>query len=161
MIDKLIGTIGSEATLFESFLGLLQRQQAMLVADDADGLNEVTADMREKLVASSLLAERRERLVEEIRSANAIEGDLDVTRLIDIVDQNQADQLLRLRNLITDLNEKINRARNHNATLLNRSREYIFRMMDMLSRMNNPQATYAPAGTVAARPQNVAMDRRA
>ena len=161
MIDKLIATIGSEATLFESFLGLLQRQQAMLVANDANCLNEVTAEMREKLVESSLLAERRERLVEEIRSTNAIEGDLDVTRLIDIVDQNQADQLLRLRNSITDLNEKISRARNHNATLLNRSREYIFRMMDMLSRMNNPQTTYAPAGTAASGPQNVAVDRRA
>ena len=161
MIDKLIGTIGSEATLFESFLGLLQRQQAMLVADDADGLNEVTADMREKLVASSLLAERRERLVEEIRSANAIEGDLDVTRLIDIVDQNQADQLLRLRIVITSLNEKINHARDHNATLLNRSREYIFRMMNMLSKMNNPQPAYTPAGRAPSGTQNVAMDRRA
>ncbi len=161
MIDKLIAIIGSEATLFESFLGLLQRQQAMLVANDTESLSEVTLDMREKLVESGLLADRRERLVEEIRTANAIEGDIDVSRLIDIVDQNQADQLLRLRKVITSLNEKINYTRDHNATLLNRSREYIFRMMDMLSRMNNPQPTYTADGSAPPGPQNVAMDRSA
>ncbi len=107
MVDRLIDTIGKEATLFEQFLELLEVQQDMLVKNNVEGLKNVTADLHEKLVESRLLNERREKLVEEIRVANSIEGDLNVTRLLEIVDENQANQLVRLRELIYELNDKI------------------------------------------------------
>ena len=61
MINKLIEIIGREAAIFESFLDLLEKQQRMLVENDADGLNRITDLQREKLVelarSSGLAAE--------------------------------------------------------------------------------------------------------
>lgn len=161
MVNRLIEIIGREARLFESFLELLERQQASLVANDVDELNRVTADMRHKLVESRLLSRQREELVDEIREANAIEGDLCVTRLLDLVGEEQANQLARLRGLILSLNDKITEVRNQNATLLNRSRDYIVKMMEMLSRINNPQDTYVATGLMGSGDGAMAVDRRA
>lgn len=160
MINRLIDIISKEAVLFESFLALFEKQQEMLVANDADGLNEVTERLREKVVESRLLNKQREELVEEIRLDNRIEGDLNVTRLLDIVDDEQASQLIRLRELITTLNDKIATTRNENATLLNQSREYIKNMMGMLSKLSHPEPAYSSTGAGDQASYNVALDRR-
>ncbi len=161
MINRLIEIIGKEATLFESFLALFEKQQEMLVTNDADGLNVVTEQLREKVVESRLLNKQREELVEEIRLDNRIEGDLNVTRLLDIVDDEQASQLVRLRELITTLNDKIATTRNQNAALLNQSREYISNMMSMLSKLSHPEPAYSSTGAGSQASYNVALDRRA
>lgn len=160
MINRLIDIIGKEAVLFESFLALFEKQQEMLVANDAVGLNEVTERLREKVVESRLLNKQREELVEEIRLDNRIEGDLNVTRLLDIVDDEQASQLIRLRELITTLNDKIANTRNENAALLNQSREYIKNMMGMLSKLSHPEPAYSSTGAGDQASYNVALDRR-
>jgi len=161
MINKLIDLIGKEAAVFESFLELLEQQQATLVTNDVDGLNRITDLQREKLVESQLLNKQRLELVEQIKIANDLEGDVNVTRLLDIVDENQADRLQKLQRLILSLNDKITETRNQNAMLLNRSREYILRTMEMLSKINSPDSTYTRPGTKTDRQLNVAVDRRA
>lgn len=161
MINQLIEIIGREAEIFESFLKLLEQQQEMLVKNDHDGLTRVTELQREKLVESQLLNEKRIRLVEEIQITNQIEGDLNVTRLLEIVDQKQADQLVQLQQSIMGLNDQIVQTRNQNAMLLNRSREYIVKTIEMLSRINNSDSNYNPAGSHADQRSNLAVDRRA
>lgn len=161
MINRLIDIIGKEAALFESFLDLLEKQQEMLVNNDVGGLNRITDLQREKLVESQILNRQREELVGQIKLAKAVEGDLNVTRLLQMVDQDQAQQLTRLRNLLLILNEKITKTRNQNAMLLNRSREYIAKTMEMLSRISAPGGTYEPSGAEPERLANVAVDRRA
>ena len=160
MIDRLIEIIGREASLFESFLALFEEQQRMLVSNDADGLKEVTARLREKLLESRKLNQQREEMVRQIKRENLIEGDLNVTRLLKIVDDTQATQLVQLRDLITTLNDKIMKTRNQNAMLLNKSREYISNMMEMLSKMSSPESTYSAAGAADQQSYNVALDRR-
>ncbi len=161
MINKLIEIIGREAAIFESFLELLEQQQKMLVENDADGLNRITDLQREKLVESQLLNKKRLELVENIKLVNNIEGDMNVSRLLEIVDQDQADRLQKLQKIILDLNDKITETRNQNAMLLNRSREYILKTMEMLSKINSPESTYKQPGTTVDRQANVAVDRRA
>lgn len=161
MINRLIDIIGKEATLFESFLALFERQQDMLVSNDADGLNEVTQRLREKAVESRILNKEREELTEQVRLENRIEGDLSVTRLLEMVDDEQASQLIRLRELITSLNDKIATTRNQNAELLNQSREYIHKMMSMLSKLSHPEPAYSSKGVGDQQSYNVTMDRRA
>ncbi len=160
MIDRLIQIIGREASLFESFLALFEEQQRMLVSNDADGLSEVTAQLREKLLESRKLNQQREEMVRQIKREHRVEGDLNVTRLLKIVDDTQATQLVQLRDLITTLNDKIAKTRNQNAMLLNKSREYISRMMEMLSKMSSPESTYSAAGATDQPSYNVALDRR-
>ncbi len=161
MINKLIEIIGKEAAIFESFLELLEQQQKMLVENDVDGLNRVTDRQREKLVESQLLNKQRLEIIEQVKIANDIEGDLNVTRLLEIVDQDQADRLQKLQKIILSLNDKITETRNQNAMLLNRSREYILKTMEMLSKINSPDSTYSRPGSASERQLNVAVDRRA
>ncbi|NOY88885.1 MAG: flagellar protein FlgN [FCB group bacterium] len=160
MINELIETIGKEAAIFESFLQLLEEQQQMLVENDLEGINRVTDQQREKLVQSQLLNKKRLQLIEAIKSDGNIDGDLNVSRLLKIVDQNQADRLQKLQKIILTLNDKIIEVRNQNAMLLNRSREYILKTMEMLSNINNPKATYDSSGVKSESKNNVALDRR-
>ncbi|MFH1374438.1 MAG: flagellar protein FlgN [bacterium] len=159
MVEKLIHILGKEAALFESFLELLEQQQRMLVANDVEGLNQVTELQREKMIESRILSRQREQLIEEIKVANAVEGDLSVTRLLDMVDSNRSDRLSRLRDTILSLNDKMLHVRNQNAVLLNRSREYIAKTMKQLAKLHTPDGAYARAGTVPVS-ANVAVDRR-
>jgi len=161
MVDRLIDILGKEATLFESFLDLLEQQQRMLVENDVDGLNRITDLQREKLVESQILNRQREEVIEQIKVANAVEGDLNVTRLLEIVDREHADQLAKLRNLILKLTEKITHIRNQNVILLNRSHEYIARTMEMLARIQSPDTTSAATGADQDQTVTVAVDRRA
>ncbi len=161
MIDRLIDILGKEAALFESFLELLEQQQKMLVENDVEGLNRVTERQREKLIESRLLNRQREELIEQIKQANAVEGDLNVSRLLEMVDEEHADRLSKLREVILKLNDKITTVRNQNAMLLNRSREYIAKTMEMLSRIHTPEGAYAPTGGTTEPVAHVAVDRRA
>ncbi len=160
MIDNLIKIIGKEAALFESFLELLEKQQRMLVENNLDGLNQVTAEQREKMTESQLLNNKRLEIVELIKADKQIQGDLNVTRLLELVDQEQADRLAKLQQLILSLNDKIADTRNQNAILLNRSREYISKTMEMLSRINSHESTYSSTGIKNEQRTNVAIDRR-
>ncbi len=161
MVNQLIDIIGREATLFESFLQLLEQQQDFLVTNDVDGLNRITDLQREKLVQSQLLDKEREDLVAKIQIANKIDGDLNVSRLLELVDSQQANRLSQLRETIRDLNDRITDVRNQNATLLNRSREYIRKTLEMLTKLNQPETTYTPMGQGDPQQFNIAIDRRA
>ncbi|MFQ6009168.1 MAG: flagellar protein FlgN [Candidatus Zixiibacteriota bacterium] len=159
MIDRLIDILRQEAALFESFLELLEQQQQMLVNNDVEGLNRVTLQQQERLRESQNLNRQREEIIEHIKQANAVEGDLNVTRLIEMVDQDRAHQLIKLRDLIQSLNDKITTTRNQNALLLNRSREYIAKTMEMLSRINAHSSTYGESGVQKESLASVAVDR--
>lgn len=160
MIDQLIDIISREAVVFESFLESLEQQKLMLVNNDADGLSRITRYQRERIVESQQLTSQREALVRRIKNDKNIEGDLNVSKLLSLVDKTQADQLSRLSALIFALNEKITESRNQNVMLLNRSREYISRMMHMLSKLHQTD-TYSGANSRPQQAATVAMDRRA
>lgn len=161
MIDKLIKIIGREAALFESFLELLEKQQRMLVENDLEGLNQVTAEQHERLTESQMLNSQRLDVVEQIKKDKNIEGDLNITRLLTLIDQQQADRLEQLQTVILSLNDKISETRNQNAILLNRSREYISKTMDMLSRINAPKSpTYRQSGESDIQHSALSIDRR-
>lgn len=160
MVNRLIEILSREAALFESFLELSEQQQQMLVNNDRKGLVQITDRQREKLVESQLLNSERLKLVEKIKSVNAIDGDLNVSRLLELVDENQAEQLTQLRHLIYELHDKITDVRNQNAMLLDRSREYIARMMKMLSNVNRSPGAYTMDGTETQGSNVLAIDRR-
>ncbi len=69
MVNQLVKIIKCEAALFESFLDLLAQQQTMLIKNDSEGLNRITAEQQEKTVESRRLSSEREKLVDEINRA--------------------------------------------------------------------------------------------
>ena len=80
--------------------------------------------------------------------------------MIEIVDREQADRLSLLQKIILNLTDKINETRNQNALLLNRSREYIVKTVEMLSRINSPKTGYTASGVTEDTRDNLALDRR-
>ncbi|MEE8575973.1 MAG: flagellar export chaperone FlgN, partial [candidate division Zixibacteria bacterium] len=97
MVNSLINIIGKEAALFERFLDLLEKQKAMLLANDLDGLSDVTKLQQQALVDSHQLSRERLDVIEEVRAQFAIDGDLTLSQLLELADESQATQLSRLR----------------------------------------------------------------
>lgn len=161
MTEQLIDIIGREAELFEGFLRLLEEQQAALRTDDVEQLNRVTEQLREKSVQSQLLDKERRELVADLKRERSIQGDLNVSRLLELLDAEQADRLKHLRSTILDLHDRISQVRNTNAFVLNRSRQYMVKTMEMLSRVNSPGGTYGHDGAHSKATGTIAMDRRA
>lgn len=161
MVDTLINIISREAALLESFLDLLEQQREALVKNDADALTRITALQQQQLIESQELNRRREAVVREIKADRAIDGDLTVSRLVELVDGEQADNLMALREAIHDVAGKITETRNSNAMLINQSREFIARMMQTLSRINNPQPAYSGPVRRESTSNVVMVDRRA
>jgi hypothetical protein len=160
MVDRLIDIIGSEATVFESFLSLLEQQKEALVANDVDRLNEVTKQQQETLLRSRQLAREREREIESIRNQHSLEGDLSLSRLLELVDDAQARQLSRLQELILGLNDQITDARNTNVMLLNQSRKFVAKTLELMAGLSNPRTTYRSGGQEERRESALAVDRR-
>lgn len=161
MIDQLIHIITREAQLFEAFLDLLKQQQQVLVQNDIEGINRITELQQEKLRESRQLNSERERIVAEIGSANALEGDLTVSRLLKIANADEAARLEQLQQLVMSLHEQINSTRNSNALLLNQSREFVANTMSMLGRIHAPSSSYSSAGKETTEQEAIIMDRRA
>jgi len=160
MINKLIQVISREALVFEEFLELLDHQKEALVANDTERLNEVTRLQQQKLLESQALNRSREEVIAAIKETNDIAGDLTVSRLLDYADEDQSQRLTQLKDAIRALDDRINEARNTNAMLLNRSREFISRTMSMLSQLNGPERTYSCNGTASQEASAVVVDRR-
>lgn len=161
MINQLIQIIDKEALVFEEFLHLLDRQKEALLANDTDLLNQVTGLQQQKLNESQVLNRQREEVIARLKEANALQGDVTVTRLLELADEDQSQRLVALRQAIYDLDEKVAEARNTNAMLLNRSREFISRTMTMLAKLNNPENTYSKNGVTSQSQTVLAVDRRA
>lgn len=160
MINRLIQVISKEALVFEEFLQLLDSQKEALVANDTDRLNEVTAQQQQKLLESQALNRQREEVITSLKEANAIDGDVTVTRLLEFADEDQSQRLSMVQEAILGLNDRITEARNTNVMLLNRSREFISRTMTMLSRLNSPEQAYTKSGETQPGNSAVAVDRR-
>ena len=137
-VNELIETLNAEAALFENFLDLLDRQRDMVVANDTDGLVRITEAQREKLAESKLLDRRRRDLVERVASENAISGDLNVTRLLDSVSQDDGTRLASVRDTIFELDRQIEEGKERNRFLINKSRELISSSLRSIDRMTNP-----------------------
>ncbi len=160
MVNQLIEILGREAALFESFLELLELQKERLVANDLEGIKEVTSQQQQTLTQTAELSLTREELIEKIRLQNEIEGDLTVTRLLEIVEQEHVGPLSQLRDTILSLNDKIVETRNSNAMLVNSSRQVISKTMNALAKVNSPEPTYSPGQKPATRESSIMVDRR-
>lgn len=161
LVMQLIGVLNKEASLFETFLELLEKQQKALVKNDMDTLNEITEFQREKIIEASILAKKRKSLASQLSPGKGGEMSLTISKLIKMVSDGQAGLLDRLRSTILELNEKISKVRSQNEILINRSRENIMKTMELFSRIKAPDENYHGEGKRNSSQTNLALDRRA
>jgi hypothetical protein len=161
LVLELIQVLEREASLIETFLELLERQQKALVQNDLEELNRVTDLQRKKVAESAELSRRREKLIGEISEVCNERDDINITRLISLVSSGQADELSRIKDNILELNGKVAKVRTQNEALIEQSRENIRMTMEMLSRIKSPQSNYHNKGQTGGGDASLAMDRRA
>ena len=159
LVRELIEVLKKEATLFETFLELLEQQQKALVKNDIPRLNETTERQREKIIESGILAKKREALTRKLASEQDGVADITVSKLMDSVLPGQATVLDTLRETILDLNTRIMKMRTQNEMLINRSRENIVKTMELLSRIKAPNGGYLAEGKMSPSQTNLALDR--
>ena len=160
LVQELIKVLKKEASLFETFLELLDRQQQVLVQGDIEELNNITEQLREKTIGSTILARTREEIIRRLSSETNLTEDLTVSRLIDSVPTGQASVLDQIRETILDLNEKIARTQSQNKMLINRSRDNIMKTMELLTQFGKPTNNYQSEGKTDSSESNLALDRR-
>lgn len=161
LLDRLISVIGSEASLFDRFLELMERQQQALIAGDSDEVKGVTAQLQQIAVQSQQLESRRIDIVEQIRIAQGTEGDLNVSRLCDMVDSSRSDQLRSFRDTILGLYGRIEETRMRNGLLIEQSLEQIQHTMETIGRVPAENGMYRPQGGVSREYGRIGLDRRA
>lgn len=160
LLDRLITVIGDEATLFEQFLELLERQQNLLIANDADSIQEVTGRLQIVAMESRRLEEERAGVVEEIRRANNTEDDLTVARICDIADETRSSHLKLLRETVLNLYSRIEETRMRNALLIRQSLEQIQNTVETIGRIPAQKEIYQGRGGLARSYSPIGVDRR-
>ncbi len=161
LVMELLQVLEKEASLFETFLDLLEKQQQALVKNELDEINRLTELQRERVVESTILSRRREKLAERLASDGIAAGDLTISRLIETVSSGQAAELRHVKEAILELYEKIMKVRSQNEMLIDRSRENISQTMAMLGRIGKPDPNYRREGGVSPNDNALALDRRA
>lgn len=161
LLMELIGTLEKEASLFETFLELLEKQQKALIENDVSPLNQITQLQKEKLVAGGRLAGIREKVIGKLALEHKMTGDITIGKLIKCVPSGQAPILEQIRKTILDLYERIARVRSQNAMLIDRSRENIMKTMELLGRFKVSCNNYQKEGKTDNVQTSLALDRRA
>jgi len=161
LVLELIKVLKKEASLFETFLELLDQQQQVLVKGDIEELNRLTELLREKSINSAILAKKREEIIRRLSSETNLAEDLNVSKLIESIPAGQASMLDQIRETILDLNEKISRRQSQNKMLINRSRDNIMKTIQLISQLGKPGDNYQRGGKTNSPPNRLTLDRRA
>jgi molybdopterin converting factor small subunit len=148
LVQELIEVLKKEASLFETFMELLERQQEALVKNDVTALNQITELQREKTIECRILAGQREAITGRLALEHGSAEDITVSKLVASVPPGQASMLETLRETILDLNDKISKIRSRNEMLINRSRESIMKTVELLGRFKLPPNGYHEKGKV-------------
>jgi FlgN protein len=158
---ELIEILEKEASLFETFLDLLEQQQEALVRNDVNRLNEITEMQKEKLVHAGQLSKSREELIRRLSELGKAPQNATISRLVESASSGQTTMMEQLRETILELNEKIIKVRTQNEMLINRSRENIMKTIELLGRIKMPDDQYHNEGRRNAVQGSLALDRRA
>jgi flagellar biosynthesis/type III secretory pathway chaperone len=160
LLDRLISVIGDEAILFEKFLELLESQQQALIANDADSLKKVTAQLQQVVSESQKLEGQRIETVEDIRRAGGADTDLSVSQICDMADSARSNRLRMFRETILNLYGRIEETRMRNGLLIEQSLEQIQNTIDMIGRIPAKKETYHKHGGFSRDFNRLGVDRR-
>jgi flagellar biosynthesis/type III secretory pathway chaperone len=160
LLDRLITVIGDEASLFEKFLELLERQQQALITNDSDELKTLTARLQQVVAQSQRLEKERLDTIEQIRQNRNSETDLNVRQICDMADSARSNQLHAFRETILGLYGRIEETRMRNGLLIEQSLEQIQNTIEMIGRIPAKKDTYRKHGGLSGDFNRLGVDRR-
>lgn len=137
-IRELLNVLEEEATLFASFLSALEEQKVKIVEGDVPGLERVTHELQEKLTSSRILERKRRDLSSRLAESAGMREDVNVTRLLDLVNAADGAALSKMRDTILDLNKRIEESRARNGVLVEKSRQIVRETLKIMSHASAP-----------------------
>lgn len=137
-VDELVDLLNREASIFAEFLDSLEEQKDALVSADTDKLIATTERQRELLALSRTFDIRRRLLVAKLAEQNELEGDLNISRLLEVASVDQGGRLSAVRDTIIELESKLADRSERNAFLINKSRELVAETLKVISRVASP-----------------------
>lgn len=160
LLESLVTTIGEEAQLFKNFLHHLESQQKALVERDSANLKEATTRLQQVVAVSQELENSRIDIVDEIRRLKGADEDLNIAKICNMADPNEADQLRRLRETILELYERIEVTRMRNALLVEQSMEQIHHTIETIGQIPVGHQVYHRSGGVNRERASLGLNRR-
>jgi hypothetical protein len=138
--DQLIAVVAEEAEQCERMLTLLRQQQRRLIECDTAGIESNVRDQEAAIRRSHELEKRRLGLVQQLEQAAGVNGESsNIERLVAVLSDDYGRRLRQLRESLGAAIGRIEKVRQQNTVLIERSLSNIGETMRLL-------ATVPPAG---------------
>lgn len=152
---RLVEVINEEVRVFHELLDCLHCEQQAIVDDDIDAMTATTARKTEYVILAQRLEVERLRLVRMLSEQLEVDAEqVDLQKLIAVIDSRHSEDLARMRQVLLDLNGKIRRTNENNAFLIRQSKRYTDRCLDILTGDPSDRGMYGKFGKTVKRTQN-------
>ena len=152
---RLVEVINEEVRVFHELLDCLHCEQQAIVDDDIDAMTATTARKTEYVILAQRLEVERLRLVQMLSEQLEVDAEqVDLQKLIAVIDSRHSEDLARMRQVLLDLNGKIRRTNENNAFLIRQSKRYTDRCLDILTGDPSDRGMYGKFGKTVKRTQN-------
>ncbi len=149
-IADLIVLIRHEENVLKAFLNHLNQQKKFLLADQIEQFQETVHRQEELILEIKKLEEQRIAKVKEVASAQGMsEDEITLTHLIEITLGDVSEELKMLKESLSQLVEKIQRANRVNEMLVKRSLNFIQQNIGWMIDASDVSQVYDPKGQSA------------
>jgi len=143
-IEQLIAVVAEEAEHCERILILLRRQQDHLVRGDIEGLQKNLREQEDALRRSRELERRRTQLSQDVADDTAMaEQSPNLSSLIATLSNDYGQRLAELRVSMAQAIERVNKTKEQNRMLIERSLTNINEIIHLLAEANVAASEYA------------------
>jgi hypothetical protein len=143
----LIACLKQQAEQFRLFLVLLARQRDALVERDTERIEQIIAEQERAIALSRQIEQRRCALTARLtRFEPRGEQTPTLTRIAELVAASDASQLRQMQELLSGLQQEIDRRKKLNATLIEQSVRCTGETLQWIARSVRPQPVYGGQG---------------
>ena len=150
LIGKLSQIINEEVRVFNDLLAILNNEQKAIVEDNVADIEECVLSQQQIASKAHELESRRQEIVTQLSQNLSIDADqVNLGRLLEVLEGSRAEELARMREKLIKLNEKIRKVTANNSFLIRQSLRYTERCLDILTGQGPLQrGVYGQFGTV-------------
>jgi flagellar biosynthesis/type III secretory pathway chaperone len=147
LVVKLIEIINAEIRVFNRLLETLQQEQRALCDDDLGAIEACVAVKREVAEEARRMETERLLVVQKLSRRLELEPEnCTLSRLVEVVEGWQGEELTRMREAMLELNRRIRATNESNAFLIRQSMRYTERCLDILSGQPGKGGVYGQFG---------------
>lgn len=128
LIEELIDTLGQEAKLYNDLIDIAESKTQVIVSNDLEALQEITAEEQFMVEKVNVLDKKREEIVKNIGIVvNKNPNDINIKSVIDMMDKQPTEKkyLCEVHDNLKKTIRRLVDINNHNKSLIQQSLEMI------------------------------------